>query len=69
MLINKKLSQEIYNDAGEDRRIRAKSYLDQGKINIIKADYENQDNFSVARLIKVSTSMISTLVFSLLSKS
>ena len=51
MLINKKLSQEIYNDAGEARRIRAKSYLDQGKINIIKADYENQDNFSVASIV------------------
>ena len=51
MLINKKLSQEIYNDAGEARRIRAKDYLNQGKINIIKADYENQDNFSVASIV------------------
>ena len=51
MLINQKLSQEIYNDAGETKRIRAKDYLNQGKINIIKADYENQDNFSVASIV------------------
>ena len=47
MLINKNLTQEIYNDAGEARRIRAKEYLNTGRINIIKADYENPNNFSI----------------------
>ena len=51
MLINKGLTQEIYNDAGEARITRAKSYLNHGKINIIKADYENPDNFSIESLV------------------
>ena len=37
MLINRELTQEIYNDAGEARITRAKGYLNHGKINIIKA--------------------------------
>ena len=51
MLINKKLSQEIYNDAGEARITRAKGYLNHGKINIIKANYENPNNFSIESIV------------------
>ena len=47
MLINRRLSQEIYNDAGEERRVRAKDYLDKSRVCIIKADYQNLDNFSI----------------------
>ena len=52
MIINKELSQEIYNDAGEARRIKAKSYLNHGKINITKADYENPNNFSIKAIVE-----------------
>ena len=50
LLINKELSQEIYNDAGEARITKAKEYLKNGKINIIKANYEKfeQKDVSVA---------------------
>ncbi len=51
MLVNKQLSQEIYQDAGEERVIRAKRYVTQGKVNIIKTDYQNQDNFSLTSIV------------------
>ena len=51
MLINRELTQEIYNDAGEARITRAKGYLNHGKINIIKADYENPNNFSIKSIV------------------
>ena len=35
MQVNKNLSQEIYQDAGEARTIKAKRYINQGKVNII----------------------------------
>lgn len=47
MLVNKQLSQEIYNDAGEARVTKAKRYINQGRIHIIKSDYEDKDNFSL----------------------
>ena len=52
MLVNKKLADEIYQEAGEARRIKAKQYLSQGKINIIKADYEDADNFYIKSIVK-----------------
>ena len=51
MLVNKKLSKEIYDDAGEMRVTRAKNYVNRGRINIIKTDYENQDNFSLTAIV------------------
>ena len=51
MLINKELTQEIYGDAGEPKIFRAKELLKQGKVNIIKADYQNPDNFSVEAIV------------------
>ena len=51
MLINKELTQELYGDAGESRRFRAKELLNHGKVSIIKADYQNQDNFSVEAIV------------------
>ena len=52
MLINKDLSREIYEDAGEARISNAKEYIDDGKISIIKSDYQDQDNFSLTVRIK-----------------
>ena len=51
MLINKELTQEIYGDAGESKRFRAKELLNHGKVSIIKADYQNLDNFSVEAIV------------------
>ena len=39
MQVNKNLSQEIYQDAGEARTIKAKRYINQGKVNIIRTNY------------------------------
>lgn len=47
MLVNKSLSQEIYDDAGENRTTKAKRYVKEGRVNIIKSDYEDKDNFSL----------------------
>ena len=47
MQVNKNLSQEIYQDAGEARTIKAKRYINQGKVNIIRTNYEDQNNFSI----------------------
>lgn len=51
MLVNKKLSQEIYDDAGETRVSKAKRYVKEGKVNIIKSDYENENNFSLSSIV------------------
>ena len=51
MLINKELTQEIYGDAGELRKSKAKELLNYGKVSIIKADYQNPDNFSVEAIV------------------
>ncbi len=51
MLVNEKLSQEIYEEAGEARIFKAKKYIREGKVNIIKADYEDKDNFSLTARI------------------
>ena len=51
MLVNKQLSQEIYHDAGETRVTKAKRYINQGRVNIIKTDYQNQDNFSLTSIV------------------
>ena len=50
MLINKTLSEEILNSAGESRRINAKRYIDEGRVNIIKSDYQDADNFNVTSI-------------------
>lgn len=47
MLVNKNLTQEIYKDAGETRVSKAKKYINEGRVNIIKSDYQDADNFSI----------------------
>ena len=47
MLINKNLSRELYEDAGEAKIANAKEYIEDGRISIIKSDYQNPDNFSL----------------------
>lgn len=47
MLVNQNLSQELYEDAGYERTQRAKEYVKMGKINIIKLEYNDLDNFEI----------------------
>ena len=51
MQVNKNLSQELYQDAGEARTIKAKRYINQGKVNIIKTNYEDPNNFSITSIV------------------
>ena len=51
MQINKSLSQEIYTDAGEARKEKAKKYINQGKVNIIRTNYEDPNNFSITSIV------------------
>ena len=51
MLVNKTLSEEILNSAGEARKIKARRYLVDGKVNIIKSDYQDANNFSVTSIV------------------
>lgn len=55
MLVNKNLTQEIYDDAGENRVLRAKRYINQGRVSIIKSDYEDKDNFSITAIVDGSS--------------
>lgn len=47
MLVNKKVSQELYNDAGTAKIVRARNYIREGRINIVETDYEDLDNFEI----------------------
>ena len=47
MLVNKNLSRELYEDAGEQRVQKAKEYIKQGKVEILQSDYEDMNNFAV----------------------
>lgn len=51
MQVNKNLSQELYQDAGEARTTKAKRYINQGKVNIIKTNYEDPNNFSITSIV------------------
>ena len=52
MLINKEISNELLEAAGEQRVLRAKAYINKGKVSIIKSDYENPDNFSITSIVE-----------------
>ena len=47
MLINKKLSQSIYEDAGYEKMERAKRYVSQSRVKIKEMIYDDKDNFEV----------------------
>ena len=52
MLINRELSQELYQDAGYERTKKAKEYVRDGKINITKMEYEDLDNFQITSKVR-----------------
>ena len=51
MQVNKNISQEILEDAGETRVQKAKRYVNQGRVNIYKTNYEDKDNFSILSVV------------------
>ena len=51
MLVNKSLSEEIFNSAGGTRITKARRYLAGGKVNIIKSDYQDENNFSITSIV------------------
>lgn len=52
MIINKEISNELIEAAGEMRVAKAKSYINKGRVSIKKSDYENLDNFSVTSIVE-----------------
>ena len=49
MRVNENLSQELYEDAGEERTRKAREYVKQGKVYITKMEYENQNTFQITK--------------------
>lgn len=47
MLVNSNIIEELCNDAGEQRTLRAKIYKNQGKVKLTKVLYENENNFEI----------------------
>ena len=51
MQVNKNISEEINEDAGERRVIKAKRYVREGRVNIVKTNYEDPNNFSITSIV------------------
>ena len=51
MFINQTVTKELYNEAGDARLDRAKTYVAQKRVNIQTIYYENMNNFSVTSLV------------------
>ena len=51
MQINKRLLEEIYEDAGSKRLLRAREYEKSNKVNISKAIYDDEDNFEITSYV------------------
>ena len=47
MRINQRLAEELYKDVGIDRLERAKKYVNQGRVEIKKVLYDDQNNFEI----------------------
>ena len=52
MLINREIIEELYEDAGIGRRIRAEDYIKQKRVTLTKVTYQDSDNFSLHALVK-----------------
>ena len=48
MQVNSQLADEIYNDVGSMRLEKAKKIVNEGKVEIKKVEYENQNNFEIS---------------------
>ena len=47
MQINERLAKELFEDVGDLKLEKAKRYVSQGRVKIIKAKYDNQNNFEL----------------------
>ncbi len=52
MVINYKIMEELYKEAGESRTSRAKEYVKDKKVNITKVIYDNSENFEIRAKIR-----------------
>lgn len=51
MIINKNVYNKICTDVEKNKLTRAKRYIKDGRVNIIKSNYLNQDNFSITATV------------------
>ena len=47
MLVNPRIEEELYNDAGDTRTQKARIYVKTGRTQIEKINYNNQNNFEI----------------------
>ena len=47
MLVNEKIKEELYENAGDIRVQKARLYAKTGKVEIAKINYTNKDNFEI----------------------
>ncbi len=52
MIVNENVLNELYESAGESRKERALSYVEQKRINIKKVIYEDEDNFEIRAKVR-----------------
>lgn len=58
MIIDPDLLEELYKDAGENRKQKAEEYVKSKKVNITKVIYENSCNFELKSKVKGNSSSI-----------
>lgn len=52
MVVNYKIMEELYEDAGENRTSKAKQYVNEKKVNITKVIYDDSENFEIRSKVK-----------------
>ena len=51
MQISDKVIEELIEDAGTAREVKAIRYKNQGRVEITKVEYEDKNNFAVSALV------------------
>ncbi|MCI8700190.1 MAG: DEAD/DEAH box helicase family protein [Clostridia bacterium] len=52
MQINTNILDELYREAGEEKVRKAKNYVQTRKVNLIREEYENKDNFEISAQVR-----------------
>lgn len=52
MVVNYRIMEELYEDAGENRTSKAKQYVNEKKVNITKVIYDDSENFEIRSKVK-----------------
>jgi len=47
MIVNQEILEDLYNSTTEERKQRAKEYVEQKKVTIKKVTYEDSKNFDI----------------------